>query len=539
MAVFSSRMVEYTRKQTTQYLENTVTLYVNQINKSVYNVTRRMRAILLGTTTESLEAASCIDNIENSKNMALVYYSINQLKHILYDVEQEYGIHLNFFLYLGNEDEYIRLTDEYLTRRDYTAYEGSLISALRDDFGKPPTSLQDWRIFQTESRGYATYKLYRKSGLYMGCWIRTEDLVETLSEMDFGQDGFVVVSDESGNRLSGPPEGAPSGSMVITRDLGAIPCNVALHIKSYGILERVFNVQFLLNILLAATFICLVIGLYYAEKRLLKPIRNFSRNLKLLEEGYSHIDELSRNELQEFEEANAEFVKLLSEVERLKAVVYQQDAEKKTIQLDYLKIQIRPHFYLNCLNLINNMIDLGEYDRAMKMCAVTSDYMRYLFQNSNQYVAIEEEIRHVQDYIEIQQMQYGGGISFFTEIEDSVKNFRIPTLSIQTFVENSVKHGLTLERDFAVWVDIQEGPKDGFVIIVIRDNGEGFDKATLQHLREEGSVRGKDGHGVGIDNCLKRLYYSYGPMAQVTFENAIDGGAMVRIVLPPYITEER
>ena len=54
--------------------------------------------------------------------------------------------------------------------------------------------------------------------------------------------------------------------------------------------------------------------------------------------------------------------------------------------MDYLKIQIRPHFYMNCLNFIYSMIDFGQYDHAKSMSRITSDYLAYIFRNTCEMV---------------------------------------------------------------------------------------------------------------------------------------------------------
>ena len=74
--------------------------------------------------------------------------------------------------------------------------------------------------------------------------------------------------------------------------------------------------------------------------------------------------------------------------------------------MDYLKIQIRPHFYMNCLNFIYSMIDFGQYDHAKSMSRITSDYLAYIFRNTSEMVPVTAETNHCENYLKILLLRY-------------------------------------------------------------------------------------------------------------------------------------
>ena len=61
---------------------------------------------------------------------------------------------------------------------------------------------------------------------------------------------------------------------------------------------------------------------------------------------------MSEGNLVELEQIDDKFRNMIHQIRRLKITLYEQELEKQKIEMDYLKIQIRPHFYMNCLNFI-------------------------------------------------------------------------------------------------------------------------------------------------------------------------------------------
>ena len=63
--------------------------------------------------------------------------------------------------------------------------------------------------------------------------------------------------------------------------------------------------------------------------------------------------------------------------------------------MNYLQLQIRPHFFLNCLNTIYSMAQTQLYEEIMKMSMITSNYFRYIFQNTQDLVPVKNELEHI------------------------------------------------------------------------------------------------------------------------------------------------
>ena len=76
----------------------------------------------------------------------------------------------------------------------------------------------------------------------------------------------------------------------------------------------------------------------------------------------------------------------MRQIKKLKIDIYEKELEKQKTMMNYLQLQIRPHFFLNCLNTIYSMAQTQLYEEIMKMSMITSNYFRYIFQNTQDLV---------------------------------------------------------------------------------------------------------------------------------------------------------
>ena len=224
---------------------------------------------------------------------------------------------------------------------------------------------------------------------------------------------------------------------------------------------------------------------------------------------------------------------MIHQIRRLKITLYEQELQKQKIEMDYLKIQIRPHFYMNCLNFIYSMIDFGQYDHAKSMSRITSDYLAYIFRNTSEMVPVTAETNHCENYLKILLLRYPEKFTYYFEVHEEVKDAVIFPFLIQVFVENAAKHALTLETVPLISVTVypEDRGDEKYVNIYISDTGNGFPEETLQRLKA-GEDISEHGKHIGIENCLKRFRYYYGDSGEIHFDNSPLGGAIVDIHIP-------
>lgn len=277
----------------------------------------------------------------------------------------------------------------------------------------------------------------------------------------------------------------------------------------------------------------------YLYKKLLNPLNTLSETMKKAGNGdlSLRVDEnLPVLELQNLSHA---FNRMLFNIQNLKLESYEKKLDLQQAQLQYLQLQIRPHFYLNCLKGLYGMAEKQQYHDIQETLLALSDYFRYIFRNNMAFVSLADEIRSVSSYLKLQKLNFSRHITFTMDIAAETTDINILPLSILTFVENSVKHcqaPANLKLHIKTALILAEG--SAFLNIIISDNGGGFSAEmlnTLNHLNEHDFLY-KD-YSTGIYNIFYRTRLTYNEKAVLAFYNKNDGGC-VDLYIPAVQEEE-
>ncbi len=132
---------------------------------------------------------------------------------------------------------------------------------------------------------------------------------------------------------------------------------------------------------------------------------------------------------------------------KLKQATQKLLIEKQQAELNYLKSQTNPHFLFNTLNNIYSLAR-DKSDRAPESILRLSKILRFmLYETGGAYIAIEQELKIMTDYIELEKLRYDDSlqIRFSHDVEDMKQS--LPPLLLIPLVENAFKHGVSETRD--------------------------------------------------------------------------------------------
>ena len=166
--------------------------------------------------------------------------------------------------------------------------------------------------------------------------------------------------------------------------------------------------------------------------------------------------------------------------------------------IDALKKQINPHFILNGINSIRHLVSEKKTKQADQFLVKFSNLIRNVVYSTDfKRVLLSDEIKRIVDYIELEQLRFENSFEYKLDIVGSFKTNRlfIPPMLIQPLVENSIHHGLAQIQDGLLTIRIEESEKS--IIICIKDNGKGFDKAIIEKIDSSKSI--------GLKNVLQRI----------------------------------
>ena len=189
-------------------------------------------------------------------------------------------------------------------------------------------------------------------------------------------------------------------------------------------------------------------------------------------------------------------------------ILYRQsqlNAEKKllTLEQSMLRSQMNPHFLFNSLNSIKLYIINNEKKNAVHYLNKFSKLVRKILEASSQReISLAEELETVALYMNIENIRFSNEINFNVYVKDDINthNIKIPSLILQPFLENALWHGLSSKNgEKNIDLEIKKG-KNGFIEIIITDNGVGRDAA--EKIKDSKVLKRKS---VGIDITKERL----------------------------------
>ena len=191
-------------------------------------------------------------------------------------------------------------------------------------------------------------------------------------------------------------------------------------------------------------------------------------------------------------------------------------------ELRALQSQINPHFLFNALNTLYGTID-RQSQPARQLVLNLADIFRYFLQTDRTFIRLEEEIKIIRAYLEIEKLRLGDRLETCLSIPEAAWHILIPVLSIQPLVENAVKHGVAAKQGKGMVRLTIEQTEEG-TLVQIQDSGPGFPQER---------PTAATGSGVGLDNVRQRLKLCYGDAAHLHMETNATGTTVTFLVPTP------
>ncbi|HJC22323.1 MAG TPA: histidine kinase [Candidatus Eisenbergiella merdavium] len=293
-----------------------------------------------------------------------------------------------------------------------------------------------------------------------------------------------------------------------------------------------FNVQIAAGFFLLAVSVLIFVMLFrFLRRQLLYPLRELNQTMEDIRRGGRYHFEEKRYSLRELDEINQTFDYMMKALEQQKMVAYEEALEKQKARIQYLQLQIKPHFYLNGLKTVNALAMLHDVNRLQEYLQRLSVHMRYMLSLEQEEVRLEKELLFTSNYVDLQREMTGRKIEYSVCQEGVIPDVLVPVLSVQTFVENSIKYAKLGNTDSALKISVEifqlELEGTCWLDIIIRDNGPGYPEAVLSQIK---SGFMPDGENVGINNIRRRCSFLYGESASFLFENR--NGAKSEMIIP-------
>lgn len=441
-------------------------------------------------------------------------------------------------LYTDREDEFLWLEagsdTNYLQRQHIRQLISNSLSA---DHPEPPAR---YTACFTPA-GNCMIRFLKIEGSYLAVSVSGQKLINSIMIASQGKQAIAFVADRDGTPiffsepLSSPLSSEQEGKYIRQNGMDYLQTGHISPITGYyfGILTPkseimsdlwLFRVMFLTVFLLLAVMRPLFFNII--QNGIEKPTAEMVKVMNAIAGG--DLDRTVSEDVRilELRQLSKAFNHMLRRVEQLKIEKYEIQLEAQKASMQYLQLQIKPHFYVNMLNIIYSLAERRDYAMIQKVSHAVVRFSRYMFQDASELVELRREIEHVQHYMEIQQIRYNRLIECAICIPEEIRSAQVPPFVIQSFVENSAKYAFSANDVCRITISADTDPEKSNLHILIRDNGSGY---SQDYLSRDWAQKGESGH-IGLTNIRQRLRMIFGDRADIRLYN--DEGAVAEITIP-------
>ena len=315
---------------------------------------------------------------------------------------------------------------------------------------------------------------------------------------------------------------------------------VSLNIAGWKIAGMVSNetiyaqITFIRNLMLFTSGICVCISIWLAisaSKGISEPILAIRSVMRKVEKGdlETHV-EIKRSD--EVGELAGSFNHM---VNKLNLLVKEREENQKKLriaELNALQAQINPHFLYNTLDSINWMARAGQIDQVSEMVDSLSVFFRISLSGGKTFITVEEELRHVENYILIQKKRYEKYLDYEIDVPEHIRGYQCLKMILQPLVENSIYHGIK-EKGEKGLIRISASELSDSIIFCVTDTGQGMTKEKLQEI--QAMLRKGEEHDAGsygVMNVQRRIQTYFGKGYGLYFRSVWGEGTEVKVVIP-------
>ena len=306
--------------------------------------------------------------------------------------------------------------------------------------------------------------------------------------------------------------------------------------------KNTYRVIGLTGIFLLGILILSFLSISMATKHIARPTQDLLESMKLFGRGnLSHRVEVKTTD--EIGQIGSEYNRMAENIETLIEKVYKMEITQKQAEIDFLCMQINPHFLYNTLDIIVWMIENEQKTEAVKVVTALARFFRISLSRGKSLITVKDELEHVRNYLMIQQMRFKNKFTYTIESDDEVLELASLKLMLQPLVENAIYHGMEyMDGDGEIFVRAWQEEKE--LYLEVRDNGLGMTEEQVESLfTDTAHVASKRGSGIGVRNVNERIKLYFGAEYGLSIESEPDEGTAVKIHLPavPYekVLEEK
>lgn len=284
----------------------------------------------------------------------------------------------------------------------------------------------------------------------------------------------------------------------------------------------------IIYIVVMLVFFCLLLVMLVARNIsgiLIRPIERLSNYMQNMDMNNLCVTLVPKSQ-DEIGTLITSFQLMIHRIQTLIQDVYKAESDRKKFEIQALQAQINPHFLYNCLSLINWKAIMADEKEISQMAQFLSEFYRTSLNKGKSFISVNDELRNVESYIEIQNILHNYTLEVEYDIEEEVCDYSMINLTLQPIVENAIIHGLDNSRKDVKRLVLKVKSDETDIQFTVEDNGCGMPEEMAATILEYSTK------GYGVKNVNDRLMLIYGKAYGVTYETGMGIGTKVIIRIP-------
>lgn len=377
------------------------------------------------------------------------------------------------------------------------------------------------------------------------------DVLADLTDFNLGEKSYFLIADKNGDIIYHPEkdkigersfyysDGFPDRKVshegeqyLLTSTYSETTGWYIISMSSADEVEAELNYITDLTVYITVIILILIILLtLYLSSSLSKPIQKLQElTHRASENDLSVKIDISGDD--EIAELGQSFNKMIRRINKLMEQNVREQKLLRKLEMESLDNQIKPHFIYNTLDLIIGLLENKDFDKATHMVEALGKFFRLSLSHGKEMVLIRDEIKHVKNYLFIQQFRHGEEYEYIIDVEDfEIMDKHIPKLILQPIVENSIYHGL-LPADKKGLIIVKGYRENRIIYFKIIDNGVGISAVKVEEINKilRGELETDDQQKYfGLRNVNKRLSLMYGGSSGLEVESIKEEKTIVTI----------
>lgn len=514
-----------------QVLDNFLQIYGNELENKIENSDRLLeRMVYKNTDFELLQSESESDR----------YYAARRLRGMLDEAVLNDN---NVDMVVVAENQYqtcVEAESSKLPVEERNAIREFALAAAAEQFRKA-----SWDIKVLAGTPFI-YKMYVWRGRTAGVFVAVDSFMATAGNSEL-EDMRLLLADANGRAYGS------YGSDAFPVEQGTFAGDVlkeGVPVKTFEVADGAFFVYAMLDAAafrwqlksgMIVFFVVIMMSLLFAfllvtyiKREILEPMKHMKESMEQIKEGDYGLRITNHYRTGEFTILKDTFNRLMDEIVGLKIQSYEKQIELQETELKAIRLQIRPHFFLNAMTTISSLSMQGKNAQIKTYIDALSKNIRYMFKSGLHTVALSEEIRHVENYFEMQELKYPGSVFYCIEIERGTEAWRIPQMLIHTVIENEYKYAVAVGQMLTILIKAERRVEDGEVMLAVsvEDDGKGYPKEVLAQFESDRVKKSEDGSRVGLFSVRRMLELMYERKNLFRISNIEPHGCLNRFLIP-------